>query len=299
MSTVEHEVNISTLPPQLHLIVQYYLCATPGRQAEIDTCLRKNLQNPHIDALHLLTEEEYDFSAFPNQDKIHQFNIHQRLTYELAFNYSNNWPEPGIWILSNADIYFDDSLSHVRNAKLDNVVFALTRHDVQTDGTLKMVHPAFAHGSQDAWIFKTPISLVKLFANFYLGIPGCDNRIAHEFINAGYKVLNPSKMIIICHLDLIRNTDVFERDKEYATLMTQENINKGLAAPPPYQYHLYPVDQTDPDSIEIYKFYLAQLSRITELQAYKSKYEDLLQSWSWKITLPLRVVSDLIKKICR
>jgi len=78
---------------QMHLIVQYYRCATPERQAEIDTCLRNNLLNPYLSAVHLLTEEQFDLSQFPNNDKIVQTVIGERLTFERAFQYANvNYP---------------------------------------------------------------------------------------------------------------------------------------------------------------------------------------------------------------
>lgn len=281
----------------LNLIVQYYKCDDEARQQEIDVCLSKNLSNELISSIHLLSEQLYDLSRFQYHEKIKQTVIGERLTFETAFHYANEHHENQIWILCNADIYFDSSLSNLDDAKLDVAVFALTRHDIQKDGTLKMVDPAFSHGCQDAWIFKTPISLDKLFAKFYLGIPGCDNRIAYELITAGYKIINPSNKIIVSHLDLTRDTNIFERNKEYARLMNEDNYNRGLSVPPPYQYHLYPADQVDPDSIEMYKSYLVQFAinnqRIAELENYKYLYNGLLQTWSWKITAPLRFICNL------
>lgn len=298
----------------INLIVQYYKCDSEARQEEIDFCLATNLNNKFISSVHLLTEQSYDMSRFPHHEKIKQTVIGERLTFEKAFQYANQHPENQIWILSNADIYFDGSLSYLIDAKLDEVVFALTRHDVQEDGTFKLVDPAFAHGCQDTWIFKTPLSADKLFAKFRLGIPGCDGRIAYEFIKAGYKVINPSNKIIIYHLDLTRRTNIFERDIEYAKLMTEENIGQGLAVSPPYQYHLYPVDQIDPDSLEMFKLQLSRFAAMhaelaamhaamhaelaaknSELEVCKNQYNALIQSRSWKITRPLRFIAGLLK----
>jgi hypothetical protein len=263
----------------INLIVQYYKCDNEARQEEIDFCLSKNLSNEFISSVYLLTEQLIDMSHFPHHEKIKQTVIGERLTFEMAFQHANQQHEDQVWILSNADIYFDGSLVQLNDAKLGDAVFALTRHDIQMDGTWKIVDPAYAHGSQDAWIFKTPIPLDKLYAKFYLGIPGCDNRIAYEFIKAGYKVINPSNKITIYHLDLIRRTNILERDKEYAKLMTEKNINKGLAAPPPYQYYLYPVDQVDPDSFEMYKSYIFNLTRLGIENTAK---EQLLYYKSWR-----------------
>jgi len=51
--------------------------------------------------------------------------------------------------------------------------------------------------SQDAWIFKAPITNETIIdlANFFLGIPRCDNRIAEIFHSSGYRVINPAYSI--------------------------------------------------------------------------------------------------------
>lgn len=285
----------------INLIVQYYKCGKEDRQREIDTCLSKNLSNKFITSVHLLTEQLSDFSRFPQAEKIKQTVISERLTFDAAFQYANQYEEQQIWLLGNADIYFDESLGCLIDSKLDETIFALTRYDVQKDGSSVIVDPAFAHGSQDAWIFKTPIRLSQLSAKFFLGIPGCDNRIAHEFINAGYKVINPSKIIVAYHLDLIRGKNIFERGEEYAKFITEENINRGLVASPPYQYHLYPVDQIDPNSLGMYKFYMSKIAnykeQINELERYKNQNDQLLQSWGWKVTRPLLVAINYFFRV--
>lgn len=229
----------------IQLIVQYYRSNDPARQEEIDTCLRNNLINSFISTVHLLTEEQFDFSRFPNADKVVQTVVGERLTFEQAFSYANDFDSSGklIWVLSNADIFFNDTLSFVKRQNLNGVVYALTRHDVQPDGTLKLVPPEFAHGCQDVWIFQTPVQLGKLFTAFYLGVPGCDNRIAFEFVQAGYLLLNPADKIITSHLDLASNIDIYKRTSEFAELMTEESFRSGKAVPSPYQYFLYPSDK--------------------------------------------------------
>jgi glycosyltransferase involved in cell wall biosynthesis len=228
---------------QIHLILQYYRAASPGRQGEIDTCLRENLQNRHLMAVHLLTEEGFALPDFPNLDKIHQTVIGERLIYEKAFSYANAWPEPAVWILANADIYFDDSLRFLHEVDLMNTMFALTRHDVQPDGSIKLVPAAYAHACQDAWIFMTPVHVESMFTQFSMGIPGCDHRIAHEFVKAGYIVLNPSLRIIARHLDISDYSDIITRTDKYSSLLNEESYRSGKAVSPPYQHFLYPTDE--------------------------------------------------------
>lgn len=303
----------------VNLILQYYRTLDLSRQAEIDSCLRHNLQNELITFIHILTEEDFDFTTFPNYKRVIQMVIGERLTFNRAFQYANDYDPDGesIWILANADIWFDETLSALADSVLYKVVFALTRHEIQKDGSLAMMAPEFAHGSQDAWVFKTPLPVNIMYASFFLGIPGCDNRIAYEFIKAGYKVINPSLVIVIHHLDLSRNLNIYNRDEIYISTMNTDSNNIRKIAPPPYQCHLYPVDQTDPDNFEVYTTYLQHLSgqydRICqqaeqiskqgrhladlyrEIEKLSIECDKYRNSWSWKITKPLRHLYRLIK----
>ena len=304
----------------VNLILQYYCTLDSSRQAEINDCLCHNLHNELITFIHLLTEENIDFTSFRNQQKIIQMVIGERLTFHRAFQYANDYDPGGesIWILANADIWFDGTLSALTDAVLNKVVFALTRHEVQKDGSLAMVVPEFAHGSQDAWIFKTPIPVDRMYASFFLGIPGCDNRIAYELISAGYKLINPSLAIVIRHLDLARNLDIHERNEIYAEITKKEIDSQGKSVPSPYQCHLYPVDQTDPDKFEVYLVYLHHLSQqydricqqasqisqqgqliaelYREVESISTECKKLKNSLSWKVTKPLRKLISVFQR---
>lgn len=311
------EQNVTSRP--IHLIVQYYRAATPERQAEIDTCLRENLQNPFIAAVHLLTEEKFALPGFPNTGKVRQEVVGERLTYERAFRYANAWPEPVVWILSNADIYFDNTLRFLSGVDFTNTVFALTRHDVQPDGGIKLVPPEYAHGCQDAWIFAAPVLVEKMFTTFCLGIPGCDHRIAYEFIQAGYVVLNPSLKLIARHLDNASNFDIKTRTDQYVSQMNEDSFKSGKVIPPPYQYFLYPTDDLFPTinslfaenirlaeansklEVEKYQLGVERLQLIRENHELKrvinwrdEKINALENSLSWRVTAPLRRLGQLV-----
>lgn len=314
------------------LIQQYYRNADPNRQAELDICLRRNLENVLIDEVHLLTEESLDLRAFPGHRKTRQIVIAERLTFARAFGYANENDPHGrsTWLLANADIWFDDSLAALENVALDGVAFALTRHDVHADGSLALVVPEFAHGSQDAWVFKTPVPVERMFTTFALGIPGCDNRIAHELIVAGYKLLNPSLTIVARHLDLARQTDIFQRNDIYIGARAAEPGRLEGYVPPPHQFHLFPVAETDPDSPTIYRLHMQCLSEqhdriclqakqiadqglllgelyqeierkaqeiesmAQEIERKAREFQLLHSSLSWRITAPLRKVQRLL-----
>ncbi len=267
--------NIELSLHPIHLIVQYYQCVDAARQDEIDTCLRNNLQNHFIAEIHLLTEVTYDFSGYSGHEKIRQTVIGERLTYERAFRYASDRDADGecIWILSNADIYFDETIRFVSSLNFNKFIFALTRHNLQPDGQAELMSSEFAHGSQDAWVFKTPLPLDKMFTAFNLGIPGCDHRIAYELVHAGYIVLNPSLKIIARHLDIARGIDIQTRSSHYSSLCNEESYQAGKAASPPYQYFLYPTDVLLPDAYALYRTSLSLYADNHELKTVKDGLE--------------------------
>lgn len=269
----------------IHLIVQYYRATTPERQVEIDTCLRENLLNNHITAVHLLTEKQFDLTGFPNAEKAQQTVIGERLTYELAFRHANDCPEPVIWLLANADIYFDDTLRFLINADLTNTVYALTRHDIQRDGRIRLVTDEHAHGCQDAWVFTASIPLKRLFTSFYLGIPGCDNRIVYELISKGYNVINPSLTITARHLDLCRVMETGKRADAYFHMNNPRSIAAGKVAPPPYLGEIYPTHNLKATDAVTWDHHRAVLMDFAKHVSY---IDEMQNSYSWKLTAPLR-----------
>src|SRR6185312_9253148 len=116
------------------------------------------------------------------------------------------------------DIYFNETLDLLRDYDLENKFLALTRWDVQKDGSLKPFIKSTGEsfdGSQDVWIFKTPI---KRFNNarMQLGTTWCDGKIAYQAKKEGLIVLNPCKSIQCCHLHLsnVRNYKVTKKPGE-------------------------------------------------------------------------------------
>jgi hypothetical protein len=180
---------------QTILITMYYTDDSPDRQREIDNCLICNLQNNEIDRIVVFTEtmREYD----PLVRKITQIEMKNRLTYQQAFEYANKYLSGDICILSNSDIVFDGSLSLLRGVDWVNKFYAITRHNLQHDGSIAFND---SNACQDTWIFKSPLKAFP--SDFGLGRPGCDNRIVWEAQNSGLIVLNPCKIIICRHLHL-------------------------------------------------------------------------------------------------
>jgi len=169
------------------LFINYFNCTQPERQREYDIALIHNLENPHIDEVYLLGKD-----LPPADRKITRIPLEGRPTYRQFFEEINfNVGDDDISIVSNSDIFFDDTLTLVRQMNPHDC-YALSRWDeskiVQVFGD-----------SQDCWIFRGLIKPVN-YCDFPLGMLGCDNRIAHELMAAGYHVTNPCHSIRTHHV---------------------------------------------------------------------------------------------------
>ena len=166
----------------IRLFYNYYEDKHPSRKREIDMCLQKNLENRHLTTIIIET---------PGKP-----------TYDYFFEQINKVTGPDdINIICNSDIFFDDTIVHAHNIK-DKEMYALLRWEWHHP-----LHITFHErpDSQDTWIVKGKVEGVN--GNFTLGVRGCDNRIAYEFQNSGYTVINPAKTIKTYHVhnSMIRN----------------------------------------------------------------------------------------------
>jgi hypothetical protein len=205
------------------LITSYYLSDNNDRQKEINQCLINNANNKFIKNIILLNDKIYDISfIIRNKKKVKQIivkNKENQKTNKLYFNnaidYINkNYLDETI-ILSNSDIYFDNTLSFIKNEELENKVFCLLRYDQKKDGTKDI----FRHydeprsDSQDSWIFNSPLNIDLEQINFSFGTLGCDNIFANILFNHDYLLSNPSYDIITTHLHNCDERNYNENDR--------------------------------------------------------------------------------------
>src|SRR5438093_12222737 len=92
----------------LHLIIQHCNDPRPPRQAEYDECLRRNLENPHIAAVHNLIEPDTSVSdPIRAHAKYHQHPLPRWMTYRDAFDFVNKNLAGEIAAIANLDIFLD------------------------------------------------------------------------------------------------------------------------------------------------------------------------------------------------
>jgi hypothetical protein len=188
------------------LITTYYKPSNKDRSLEIDKCLFKNYNNKYIHKIYLLNDFLYDLPLQDKKNKIEQiivnFGEDKKLKYSDTIQFINEKLKNNICILSNSDIYFDNSLSKINNLTISNNFYALLRYDEDIKGNKNIFkrHGLPRDDSQDCWIFRSPLNIDINKLNFTLGTPGCDSIIANIVHECDIKVSNPSLDIITTHV---------------------------------------------------------------------------------------------------
>ena len=202
------------------LLICWFNITDENRLNEINTCLEKNLSNVLIKKIILFYECD-------DLNKIKEIN-HQKITIvpfisnrkrDVSFNfivdYANKHFLNQFCIISNNDIYFDETLNETNklNFEKNNYFVALTRKNCgkYLNNKNKIWEPHSA--SQDSWIFKTPIK--KMNDDIKLGWIQCDNIIASNYSDLNYNVINPFYSINCWHLHKFNNTDMLLSNFNY------------------------------------------------------------------------------------
>lgn len=113
---------------------------------------------------------------------------------------------PGeICVVANSDIAFDASLAGTEDLIRRHprpLLVALSRWDDPSGPSMEgRIDPAtwrFYSHSQDTWVFRAG-SLPDFAAQFTLGIPACESRLAYEAVRAGVAVVNPALSVRTWH----------------------------------------------------------------------------------------------------
>jgi hypothetical protein len=171
----------------VNLFLNYYIDKNELRNKELELCIYNNINNKNINTIIIESSSRLKYSDF--------FSYMKKVK---VFNDIN--------IIANLDIYFDESIILCESIN-NKDVYALSRWD---DLGGRLVH-FDRKDSQDAWIFRGVPE--NVFGDFYLGVPGCDNKIAFEFKSAGYSVYNPSLDIRAIHVHRSRSRNYSTKDR--------------------------------------------------------------------------------------
>ena len=207
----------------INLYLHYFSHKNKNRQLEIHQCIMNNINNKYIDRIYLILENREDINneyiiEYNKNKKVYISTLNKRLNFSEIFTFVNSVTHAeDINIVSNLDIYFDDTISKILEKDMDKKLICLTRWDKNlNDADSKLFNVSY---SQDSWIWKGEI-VISAKSNFYMGIPGCDNILCGIYYEMGYDILNPAYDIISHHIhnDLTRdytNKDIIRNMKMY------------------------------------------------------------------------------------
>ncbi len=176
----------------IRLFTTWYAESVFQRHREYLMCMDRNRSCSALAAIHVFDES----GSLTASENLQPRSLTRRPTYQDFFKWIDEVAGPGDFsIIANTDICFDDSIRLLE--RLDwsgRLALAISRWDVGEDGRAQL----FDRGdSQDCWIFRGPVTGVE--GNFPLGVYDCDNKIAWELQQAGYRVLNPALSLRTYH----------------------------------------------------------------------------------------------------
>ena len=214
---------------EIHLFTQFFVHNDFQRKKEINHCLNSNIHNSHINHIHLLNEKLYSDKELNvkntlEKNKIKQTNIGKRLSFKDIFQYIRVHQLKGYFIISNADIFFDDSIANIKCSTIheEKIMFALLRYEYNSF-TSNIYGPQL--DSQDTWIFHSNHFITEnqeKIMNFHLGQPGCDNKFIYLLMILGFDVINDPNFIKTYHYhtETTRNYTMKERvEKPYGLIV--------------------------------------------------------------------------------
>ncbi len=245
-------LDLSADLPRLHLMVQLWKPKQGRRLKELITCLRKNLENPFIKAVHVFIEgdeELYDFiGKFPLElrQKVVNYDSCSRFTYkDIMKLLTEIGDERDIVGFANADIFFDETIRELWNIDLRDRCIALLRHDCSSawaSGDAGASEPRLygpRDDSQDAWFFSRASLKARKDAgetwtdfDFNVGHAGCHNCFAGELVRRRWVLGNPALSIKAYHLHesperTYKETDLVSRGV-YATIAPSGILESAL-----------------------------------------------------------------------
>lgn len=173
------------------VFTSYFDAKNEQRQRELLQVLQNNLKHASIDQIVLLSQIPVPVT----HEKLKVIDS-ERPTYQRVIDLANTIAQPDdIVVITNSDIYFDNTIDFPHNLPMQKTCIALSRWDVYPNGSKRLF--AYEH-SQDTWIFKGQIDATG--CDYYFGLPGCDNRFAFDLNKQGYRLVNTAKDIITYHL---------------------------------------------------------------------------------------------------
>jgi len=244
----------------IYLFQQFYIPNNNLRYNETKYCLKKNLLNEKIKKIYLLNEKIYTNSEMGlpvTNNKIEQINLGKRLMFSDVFKFVIDNNINGYIILSNSDIYYDNTLNNIYKIQLKKHRIALCQSRTELKTNLYKIKQYRGY-SQDTWIYHSnnKINDLKDF-DFNFGVIRCDGNMAHR--------LNKNKFKLYNFPNLIKCIHVHREFKRNSALRNSKIKNtKSLSVQPKYFYNK--------NEMKIIKNKMKKIIYIKNKLKYKQKY---------------------------
>ena len=256
-------IQLQRCNDDIYLFQQFFIPSDEERRLEVNECLRRNVGLGLFKKIYLLNERIYSPLEMGLKKEelrnVVQINIGKRLTYKKFLNHASRMK--GFAVLSNSDIFFDETIDNVRTSVMRDVksIQCLRRYEYRGEEDLNecRIYGNF-ESSQDSWIIHTSqIMQVNDECDISLGIPGCDNKITEIFRCKGYMLLN--------NYPLLRN---YHNHRSQKRNYTQSQI------PRPYSYTLRSTPLPPTEEIMERHHLFWQYPVITEKAFYEQNKND-------------------------
>ncbi len=203
------------------------------RNNELVQALKKNIESPYIDKIHLFVDDEnsyeklvVNFGMYIDNEKIviAKKNKGMALYYDF-FDYAINELNGKLCMITNSDIYIHECDMNLLSILKDNSVYALTRHEY--DFSCPLINDY--HGSHDSFIFKSPLNISIDSFKFPQNVWGSEAKLLDLLYYQGISIKNPCKQIKIIHL---HQSNIREPDRPWVAYHTPDN--PAVNHPPTY-----------------------------------------------------------------
>jgi len=200
----------------MNVFVEYFNHQNIERKKEIDETLSLNISFGFINNFYVFSNnnDSNEIQKLNHNGKIKNIIVENRCTFQSVFDFANTISgKEDINITMNNDIMLSEGFKNIKIPK--ECFFAISRWEKNT------ARP-FCYrtcDSQDLWVWKG-INNIKN-CNFYFGLLGCDNKLAHIAEENGYITRNPSYSYKCYH--------------NHASQIRIDSSNKALRLPGPYK----------------------------------------------------------------
>lgn len=175
----------------VNIFVNFYITPSIIRNEEIIESIKQNISDSNISRIYIIRSKNDNHNI--ESTKIIDIIKEARPTYNDIINIANSVTQlEDVNAIINSDCWFNSNFIHVINNIKPTECYTMNRMEIKDINNLNTAwRMVGTTNSQDGWVFKGKIQNID--GNFYMGIPGCDNRICYQIFKAGYSLINPIK----------------------------------------------------------------------------------------------------------